>query len=114
MTDPINVPKVEQDAKKESYPYRLAVDVDIATDELADGGMGDTWSSRFLRWKLNLVPHPNKVKQAIGSFFCKVLGNIQPDHDLKANIADFERSETEEARTRKVIEAEGLKIQDDK
>lgn len=112
MTDKVDPKKTETDALKQGTVHRDLVEFDEGINVATLGPIDDTISSRALRWKLGLVPHPNILKKWAGSALCAFLGVIQKKHDLRAQFGDYARAKAEEERTKKVIEASGLEPDD--
>lgn len=90
MSDPVTPLTPEQTAAQEtkagqeSYLRRLPVDLDIATDELLEGPMDMTISTR-----LGIAAMKGKWWGKIG---CRLLNLFQKNHDAKAAAGDLERA----------------------
>jgi hypothetical protein len=101
---------VARHALHQKYIRRNLDELDEGVNVLTGAQLDETISSRVLRWKLNLVPHPNIFKQKFGSAMCWILGDIQPDHDLRANIGDRARAQAEIQRADQAIDAQKDKL----
>lgn len=86
----------EAQAAKEGYLHRDAVALDIGVDELADGPMDMTISTR-----LGIAAQQGKWWGKLG---CHILDIFQVNHDPKAAAGDLERA----AAVTKDIEDSGV------
>lgn len=91
MTDPITPLDPQQTAKeeaqtaKEGYLRRLPVAIDIFADEVADGPMDETISSRAAR--------ASRKGKWWGRLLSKFLNLFQKDHGADAQAGDVERAQ---------------------
>ena len=103
----VDAGKQEKQRLKQGYVRRDLDEIDELGNVITDGPLDDTISSRMQRWKIGNVPHPTKFKRLLGRLMCWWLGDIQKDHDIKANAGDLASAEAEEKRTKSTLEKSG-------